>query len=240
MHDLAPSLVEVPPAFQASPASSSAALGSSVTLQCTADGYPAPSIEWVHFGRVLRENDETIVVEEERVNATVTITLTVVDIQTESYGEYSCRASTTVGEAVDSDPGSILFTGRFFNIACISASITKSHPLCYVSGALTTEECDVTYNLTEPTDALTVGSAHTVCFRCLYTGSVDSTTQWTLDGDSITNSIGTVVDGVLVIFTAAQVFSVDTSSSLQCVGTSTYLYAISIRGETVYEDSETV
>ena len=108
MHDLAPSLVEVPPAFQASPASSSAALGSSVTLQCTADGYPAPSIEWVHFGRILRENDE---VEEERVNATVTSTLTVVDIQTESYGEYSCRASTTVGEAVDSDPGSISFTG---------------------------------------------------------------------------------------------------------------------------------
>ena len=112
--------------------------------------------------------------------------------------------------------------------------------MCYVSGTLTTEECDVTYNLTEPTDGLTVGSVRTVCFRCLYTGSVDSTTQWTLDGDTITNSIGTVVDGVLVIFTAAQVFSVDTSSSLQCVGTSTYLYDISIRGETVYEDSEAI
>ena len=102
--------------------------------------------------------------------------------------------------------------------------------VCLV-GVLITDECEVLYNLTESSDSLTVSSTGTVCFQCLYDGSVDPATQWTLDTEPISSSVGTTSSGYLAIFTAVNVFSVDESSMLQCTSTTdTYIYAITIRG----------
>ena len=95
--------------------------------------------------------------------------------------------------------------------------------------------CDVLYNLTESSNSLTVNSTGTVCFQCLYDGSVDPETQWTLDSEQINSSVGTISSGNLAIFRAVNVFSVTESSMLQCTGTTdTYIYAVTIRGMYMY------
>lgn len=96
------------------------------------------------------------------------------------------------------------------------------------------DECDATYNLTEELGNLTVSNTRTVCFVCLYNGSADPTTTWTYNNESVSDFIGTVADGVLAIFNAAQVFSVDTTTEVQCIGTSTYRYFVLIRGTVMH------
>lgn len=94
--------------------------------------------------------------------------------------------------------------------------------------------CDATYNLTEELGNLTVSNTRTVCFLCLYNDSADPTTVWTYNNESVSDFIGTVADGVLVIFNAAQVFSVDTTTEIQCIGTFTFHYFVLIRGTVMH------
>ena len=70
-----------------------------------------------------------------------------------------------------------------------------------------------------------------MCFQCLNDDSVDPAMQWMLESEPISSSIGTMSSGYLAIFTAVNVFGVDESSTLQCMGTTdTYIYAVTIRG----------
>lgn len=107
------SLVAVTPSFEVSPASSSVPLGGDFSLFCSADGYPVPTIEWVHFDTPLRNNDVTTI-EEEIVNTTITSTLTVMNASTSDLGQFNCRASTAANESVvvESDYAFISLSGK--------------------------------------------------------------------------------------------------------------------------------
>ena len=97
----------------------------------------------------------------------------------------------------------------------------------FYAGDLNEAECEGVYNLTEPSDDLTVEHRGTVCFQCL---SEDSEIQWTLDSEPISNYIGTISRQLLAVFAAGQIFRVNSSSVLQCTGDSTYTYNITLRG----------
>ena len=110
-------LTVVPPVFEVSPASITAQLGSNLTLHCTANGFPTPIIEWVHFGIVLRERGG-IEVDAEVVNSTVISTLS-------NYGLYTCRANTTQ----DSQPATVSFSGE--HLLMSNSSTLISSPPCF-------------------------------------------------------------------------------------------------------------
>ena len=101
------------------------------------------------------------------------------------------------------------------------------------AGIVNTTDCEVIYNLTETSNTLTVGSTETVCFQCLYNDSIDAGAQWTLNDEEINNFTGTTFSGYLVIFSARHVFSVDSPSMLQCIGTSIYNADVTIRGNRI-------
>ena len=85
-----------------------AEIGSDVILQCTADGYPPPTIQWLHYGTVVRETDN-ITVSEETVNSTtVTSSLEIGGLRSRQYGQYQCRA----GGTVDSETATLSFSGK--------------------------------------------------------------------------------------------------------------------------------
>ena len=117
-------LTVVPPVLEVSPASITAQLGSNLTLHCTANGFPTPIIEWVHFGMVLRERGG-IEVDAEVINSTVISTLSITDVQTENYGLYTCRANTTQ----DSQPATVSFSGE--HLLMSNSSTLISSPPCF-------------------------------------------------------------------------------------------------------------
>ena len=90
--------------------------------------------------------------------------------------------------------------------------------------------CAAAYNLTEGMGNLTVANTGTVCLFCLYNGLVDTNTAWTYNNTPVSAILGTEIEGVLVIFTATQAFSVDTATEIECTGPSTYRYSILVRG----------
>lgn len=85
-----------------SPTSITTQIGNNVTLQCTVNAFPTPSIEWVHFTTIVRETGR-IEIDDELVNSTVTSTLSISDIHTEDYGRYTCRTNGTL----DSEPATV-------------------------------------------------------------------------------------------------------------------------------------
>ena len=93
--------------FDLSPTSAVAEIGSDISLQCAADGYPVPTIQWLHYDTVIRET-ANVTINEETVNSTVIVsTLEISGLRTVQYGQYHCRAS----GAVDSEPATLSFTG---------------------------------------------------------------------------------------------------------------------------------
>ena len=97
-----------------SPASTGVQLGSNLTLNCSADGYPAPSIEWVHFDAVITNSDVSAI--EEVISSTVvTSTLTAMNIDTSNFGQYYCRARTSINEsvAIESEHASVSLSGTY-------------------------------------------------------------------------------------------------------------------------------
>ena len=103
----APFLIAVPPVFEMSPTSVTVQIGDEVTLECAVDGYPIPSVTWEHYGMVVREKlgVEIIV---EIVNSTVMSTLYVMSVQTDNFGQYTCR----VNSVLVSEPVTISFAGK--------------------------------------------------------------------------------------------------------------------------------
>ena len=99
--------ISVPPVFEISPVSTSVQLGDEVTLQCAVDGYPTPNIMWEHYSTVVREN-AGVEINVEIVNSTTMSTLHITTVQTDNYGQYTCR----VNIVLVSEPATISFAGK--------------------------------------------------------------------------------------------------------------------------------
>ena len=92
-------------------------------------------------------------------------------------------------------------------------------PMCYFSiihhslGNVSVSYCKELHNVTS--NVTEVSSTGTVCFQCL---GPDPVVVWSInDSQTVTSSIGaTTPEGVLVVFLAAPVFSVDSPTSLRC------------------------
>ena len=99
----------VSPVFELSPVSVSAEIESNITLHCSADGLPTPSIEWVHFSAVIREREGVgIAINQETITSTtINSSLVFSGLETQHYGQYACRAN----GAIDSETATISFTG---------------------------------------------------------------------------------------------------------------------------------
>ena len=74
-------------------------------------------------------------------------------------------------------------------------------------------DCEELHNITS--NVTEVGTRGTVCFQCPEPGSV---LVWTINDQSVSSSVGTdFSEGVLAVFLAAQVFSVDSLTLLGCL-----------------------
>lgn len=116
-----------------SPASSSVPLGGDFSLCCSADGYPVPTIEWVHFDTLVRSNGITTI-EEDMVDTAITSTLTVVNATTSDLGQYNCRASTAINESlvVESDTAFVSLSGKQCQSQLIVGTYSQEHIITQV------------------------------------------------------------------------------------------------------------
>ena len=97
-------------------------------LECSADGFPLPSIEWTHNGTVVQEdNDRVTITEEVSVEVSLTSRLTVGDTSLTDSGEYRCIAmSTAAFPDVNSSLALVLIQGQPFSQVC-AYRITMSY-----------------------------------------------------------------------------------------------------------------
>ena len=58
----------------------------------------------------------------------------------------------------------------------------------------------------------------TVCIECSVGGEVATDAGFQIDGSNIDDSIGRVVDGLLVVFNTKSVFSTSSATDVQCMG----------------------
>ena len=83
----------------------------------------------------------------------------------------------------------------------------------HLLGNFSVGDCEELHNITS--NVTEVGTRGTVCFQC---PEPDSVLVWIINNQSVSSSIGTsFAEGVLAVFLAAQVFSVDSLTLLLCL-----------------------
>ena len=80
-------------------------------LTCTASGYPAPFISWIHNSTDIDENDNRINVSKSNGLRFIMSTLAVTGAMMNDSGEYSCNATNTFSIAIG-DPVIVLVQGK--------------------------------------------------------------------------------------------------------------------------------
>ena len=84
--------------------------------------------------------------------------------------------------------------------------------LCF-PGNFSVGDCEEFHNLSS--NLTEVGTTGTVCFQCLGTDPVET---WTINGQPVSSSVGaSSADGILAVFIASQVFSVESPSVVRCL-----------------------
>ena len=70
--------------------------GGNITLQCSAFGYPVPSITWLKEGSPLQPSYTVQIESHEYINNTVTSTLSLSDLHDGDTSNYACQANNTL------------------------------------------------------------------------------------------------------------------------------------------------
>ena len=91
------------------PSNQLASVGDTVTFMCSGSGSDPISYEWLKDGSIIVDSDG-------RVNGTNSTTLTINTVQSDDYGNYSCRVNNTVNSVLSD---AALLTGNsLYNTVC--------------------------------------------------------------------------------------------------------------------------
>ncbi len=87
-------------------------LNDTFTLNCTASGFPVPSITWLHNDTQLNlPNRTNVVIVENNIARSVFSVLTVTMATSVDTGNYSCRAEIPAAPPVESEDISVILQG---------------------------------------------------------------------------------------------------------------------------------
>ena len=76
-------------------------IGGSVTMQCGATSYPAPEFTWSHGDTVVTSLGRIMTQRVRQVSDTEYVSsFTIASVKSSHYGEFSCRASNSMGDSV--------------------------------------------------------------------------------------------------------------------------------------------
>ena len=75
--------------------------GGNITLQCSAFGYPVPSITWLKEGSPLQPSYTVQIESHKYINNTVTSTLSLSDLHDGDTSNYACQANNTLAQYVE-------------------------------------------------------------------------------------------------------------------------------------------
>ena len=108
--------------FSQSPEDINVTITEDLVLECTADGFPLPSIEWTHNGTVVQRDDRITITEVVTMDVALTSRLTVSNTSLNDSGEYRCIAllSTAAFPDVSSTIALVLIQGQLFSYVCIA------------------------------------------------------------------------------------------------------------------------
>ena len=106
--------------FSQSPEDINVTIVEDLVLECSADGFPHPSIEWTHNGTVVQRDDRITITEEVSMEVALTSRLSISDTSLNDSGEYKCIAmSTAAFPDVNSTIALVLIQGQLFSYVCM-------------------------------------------------------------------------------------------------------------------------
>ena len=81
--------------------------------------------------------------------------------------------------------------------------------------------CEETISVTSDLEIKFVGGGVQTCLRCIFGGTVDPSTMWTLEGAQISHSDGEVNNGILTIYNPSTIVpytggSIENQKELMC------------------------
>lgn len=91
--------VEFPPKIITKRPKVAQALSYSTYLECTVQGYPAPTVVWYRKGLQLQKNSHYEIENLTFINGTTISVLRIVNVQASEYGDYHCKATNKLGNA---------------------------------------------------------------------------------------------------------------------------------------------
>ena len=105
-------LLTVGPVFTTRPMNQEEVINNSFTVECTAEGFPTPSIQWYHNNTMITNSNNRYIVETTSMNS-ITSILRVIMAGFNDSGVYHCEANSSVFvDKVKSDMMNISIVGE--------------------------------------------------------------------------------------------------------------------------------
>ena len=113
-------LLTVGPVFTTHPVNQEEVINNSFTVECRAEGFPTPSIQWYHNNTMITNNSNRYIVETTSMNSITSIVRVIMADFTDS-GVYHCEANSSVFvDNVNSDKMNISVVGECVLVLCNS------------------------------------------------------------------------------------------------------------------------
>ena len=99
-------------------------INNSFTVECTAEGFPTPSIQWYHNNTMITNSSNRYIVETTSMNS-ITSTLRIIMADFTDSGMYHCEANSSVFvDIVNSEMRNISVVGECGSVLCDSIAVT--------------------------------------------------------------------------------------------------------------------
>jgi len=123
-------LLTVGPVFTTHPMKQEEVINNSFTLECTAEGFPTPFIQWYHNNTMINNSSNRYIVETTSMNS-ITSIMTVIMADFTDSGLYHCEANSSVFvDNVSSDMVTVRLVGEQIQVPAFvtwSNEINLSH-----------------------------------------------------------------------------------------------------------------